>query len=192
MFRPLALLVPACVAIICASACSSPAPPTERVIVDSNMSPGSHSMTDCPIAQTQWVEIGAFQTTTTPIDPIDNNGDDNGNGTVSIVCAVKGNDANGYDIEVSATLSGDTGGSLSITGHVTPTGTQMGISGVFQRADYGNFREDDCVISFAPNSNEGVAPGRLWGSISCPNIVNQSQLRTCDGEANFRFENCDQ
>ena len=193
MIRPLAFILPACVAVFCAPGCSDPAPPARRVILTAQLAPGTHSSTECPIASTEWVDIGAFGNPAqgVPVRPV-NSGEDNGNGPVDITCSVKGNDATGYDVAASATLSGLSGGTVSITGHFTTTGDQASIIGVFQRSDYGQFRENDCTVTFTENQNMGVAPGRVWGSLHCPNAGRADQNRVCDGEAQFRFENCDQ
>ncbi len=192
MIRSLAFVLLASIAAFCAPGCSDPAPPARRVILEAAFSPGSHSSTVCPIASTDWVDIGAFgNPPIVPVRPV-TTGDDNGNGPVDITCSVKGNDAAGYDVAASATLSGLSGGTVSITGHFTTTGTQTGINGVFQRADYGQFRDNDCTVTFTENQNMGVAPGRVWGRLDCPNAARTDQGRSCDGNAQFRFENCDQ
>jgi hypothetical protein len=192
MLRHLAFVVPVCVAVLSATACSDPAPPSRRVILSATFGPGSHTSTECPITSTDWVDIGAFgNPPLVPVRPV-NSGDDNGNGPVDITCSVKGNDSAGYEVAVSATLSGVSGGTLSVTGHFTTTGDQTGVTGVFQRADYGQFRQNDCTVTFTENQNMGVAPGRVWGTLHCPNVARKDQGRVCDGEAQFRFENCDQ
>ena len=192
MIRSLAFVLPVSIAVFCAPGCSDPAPPARRVILEATFSPGAHTSVECPIASTDWVDIGAFgNPPLVPVRPV-NSGDDNGNGPVDITCSVKGNDAAGYDIAVSATLSGLSGGTVSITGHMSTTGEQTGLIGVFQRSDYGQFRQSDCTATFTENQNMGVAPGRVWGTLHCPNVKRSDQNRVCDGEAQFRFENCDQ
>jgi hypothetical protein len=192
MIRSLAFALVAGAAAFCAYGCSDATPPARRVILEATFGPGTHSNMECPIANDTWVDIGAFgNPPLVPVRPV-NSGDDNGNGPVDITCSVKGNDAAGYDIAVSATLSGLSGGTVSVTGHMTTTGEQTGITGVFQRSDYGLFRENDCTVTFTENQNMGIAPGRVWGTLHCPNAFRSDQNRTCDGEAQFRFENCDQ
>jgi hypothetical protein len=192
MIRRLAFVVPACLALVCASACSDPAPPARRVILTATFGPGNHTGTECPIAQTDWVDIGSFgNPPLVPVRPVQAGGD-NGNGPVDVICSVKGNDAAGYDVAASATLSGLSGGTVSITGHFTTTGDQPNINGVFQRQDYGQFREADCTVTFTQNPNMGIAPGRVWGYLTCPNAARADQGRVCDAEAEIRFENCDQ
>lgn len=192
MIRSLAFVLPVSIAVFCAPGCSDAAPPSRRVILEATFGPGNHTATECPISGTDWVDIGAFgNPPIIPVRPV-NSGEDNGNGPVDITCSVKGNDAAGYEVAASATLSGLSGGTVSVTGHFTTTGEQTGLVGVFQRSDYGQFRQNDCTVTFTDNPNMGVAPGRVWGKLLCVNAARSDQGRTCDGEAQFRFENCDQ
>jgi hypothetical protein len=178
--------------VVIASACSDPTPPAARAIIDSNMGPGAAGDMACMISSTQWVEIGGFgNPPAVPVRTVDNN-TDNGNGNVTIVCSVKGNDASGYVVSASATLAGSEGGTVSISGTFTPTGDQSNISATFQNATFGSFRESDCTASYAANPNMGVAAGRVWATIDCPNIQRPDQNRTCAANAQIRFENCDQ
>jgi hypothetical protein len=180
------------VAVVAASACSDPTPPPARVVLESDIGPGMAGDMACMISATNWVEIGSFgNPPTIPVRPVDNN-TDNGNGNVSVVCSVKGDDANGYDVSASATLQGAEGGTVSIAGHFATTGDQSNLNVSFQNAMYGAFRQADCTATYTDNKNMGVAPGRVWASLNCPAIVRPDQMRTCAATAQFRFENCDQ
>jgi hypothetical protein len=192
LFRSFASIGLCGLAVILASACSDPTPPPARAIIDANVGPGMNSSMACMISDTQWVEIGGFgNPPTVPVRPVDNN-TDNGNGNVSIVCSVKGNDAAGYDVSASATLQGTEGGTVAITGHFTTTGDQSMINATFESPTYGTFRQADCTASYTANQNMGVAAGRVWATLDCPTINRPDQMRTCAANAQIRFENCDQ
>jgi hypothetical protein len=38
----------------------------------------------------------------------------------------------------------------------------------------------------------GIGPGKIWGTIDCPNAAQSSNMQTCEGKAEFLFENCGQ
>src|SRR5579872_512820 len=67
------------------------------------------------------------------------------------------------------------------------------------------FVDNNCTFTQTYNNNplpQGGAPasGRIWGHIDCPNAVESGMfgvgidggvvLRTCEGSADFLFENC--
>ena len=39
---------------------------------------------------------------------------------------------------------------------------------------------------------QGVAAGRVWGQLDCPNANRQDTGASCQALAQFRFENCTQ
>lgn len=120
-------------------------------------------------------------------------------GAVTITCSVKAS-ASGYTIELNALLNSQQagqGGSLTLTGTVdSTTGAQSSISATFVGA--GNtYNEDDCSISYPTNPVGGpVQPGRIWGSVTCPNatetgkVTSTGQPIACQLSALFVFENC--
>jgi hypothetical protein len=78
---------------------------------------------------------------------------------------------------------------------------------VFESGSYGNYRDENCTITFTYQGNTvpdqpPLAAGRIWGHISCPNAENSGKTVqgedggtenvTCDGEADFLFEQCGQ
>ena len=86
----------------------------------------------------------------------------------------------------------------------TPTGTNVHAA-LDAPGSGGLFSEDDCTIVARYNggavpASPAVAPGRIWAHLSCPRMVNESGVvvpangastaATCDGEADFVFENC--
>jgi hypothetical protein len=123
-----------------------------------------------------------------------------GAGSVHIRCSVTA----GNDVNLEASLG--TTGTLQIVGHVDPTSGGQGLS-----ADIGyqgsHYAGSSCAVTFTyggepvPQHPE-IAPGRIWGHLSCPQMSDPNGIRqvvlmdmsqvpeTCDGEADFIFENC--
>jgi hypothetical protein len=127
-------------------------------------------------------------------------GESVGGQSVQVTCRVT-SVGSGFDISLDATFAGPYGGSLSILsggglGEVTPSGG-LTIAGTFQNGSVGRFGDSDCTITFTydgapvPDSPP-IAPGRIWGHISCPNASDETHGGRCDVEVDFLFENCDQ
>jgi hypothetical protein len=198
------LLIPSGFAVLLAIAssagCGSDPPPPPRAVIDSSLLAGANGSTQCPVDQQEFVTVGGYGdgTAANPASPI-NNGDSFGGNAVAVSCSVTAAGA-GFNVSASATLDGATGGSISIIGTFTPTGTQNNIRGVFQSSAFGQFSENDCTFTYDPGSfgNSfdqsfmGVAAGRVWGTLHCPTVTNTTEQRVCDGEAELRFENCAQ
>jgi hypothetical protein len=171
-----------------------------RVFVDSTMGPGTNPQSVCKLVTAPWLQIG------TPTQSVDD-GASQGNETVSVTCAVQATNA-GYDVQATTTLSGATGGSITLTGHFAGSGTESGLHAAFTRGDTGTFVENDCTAAYsdpsgASSDHGGIAPGRVWVFLHCPSAQKNSETvpnpdggvpitRTCDGEAELKFENCSQ
>ena len=185
-------------------ACTSPAPPVDT-FVDSFVLPyGKTSL--CPWgSQTEWMAVG---TPTGPKPTTAADGTTQGGGRVTANCTVHPS-GGGFDVQLSAGLSGS--GSVTIisntgAGDVTTTGGKN-TTGTFQATDKGHFSASDCTISYMYQggkvpANPPVAPGQIWGHLSCPDMTKTDVLvtgpdggtayATCDGEADFLFEYCGQ
>jgi hypothetical protein len=127
------------------------------------------------------------------------------NGTpVSVNCTVSGNDSSGFNLFLSAAFGTgeEAPGSLIVQGHVDgTTNQQTGISGSFldnislggitlaEAPSTGTTPDPGCTITY-PNPGMGIASGRIWAHIDCPNAINGNSGRDCDANADFRFENC--
>ena len=48
-----------------------------------------------------------------------------------------------------------------------------------------------CTVRYT-TSFQGVAPGRVWGEITCPKAENAGAQTSCAATAKFRLENCTQ
>jgi hypothetical protein len=201
-FASAAARVSAAAAVVAAVACSNSPPALPQVYVMANVNPGSHPSNVCPIlgSVSGWVTIG-----TTSASVAD--GDNQNGAAVGVNCTVKSNGDGTFNVTANAALAGPNGGSFFVSGPMFagPPGTTMlsGIVGKFQRGDTGGgqpFVDTNCTVTFS--GSQGVAAGRVWGNIECPNIVDMGQqvapittppmYLTCDGQAEFRFENCAQ
>jgi hypothetical protein len=161
----------------------------------------------CPFgARAAWIDIGAptgSMPTTAP------DGAHQGGERVSISCSVHAT-SGGFLVELNAALSGI--GSITVfsdptQGPVDPIAGGKTITATFESAQVGRYASTSCAITFTyeggrvPESPP-IAPGRIWGHLSCPNAQRADILimtpdggvtnATCDTEADFLFENCTQ
>ncbi|MBL8613263.1 MAG: hypothetical protein JNL38_38335 [Myxococcales bacterium] len=177
------------------TACSDPVSPPPRVIMESSVISGSHGK-ECQISSVQWLTIGGFGNPAagTPARPVED-GQAEGAGTVKATCKVVKSGSN-YDVIAEAQLTGAEGGTISIVGTFSEKAPAdqpvVNIRGVFQRGDFGKFEQKDCTVDYSISPIAGVAPGRVWAKMKCPNLFRQDQNQTCEGETTFRFENCQQ
>lgn len=122
-------------------------------------------------------------------------GDAQGQGTVSVACSVKGAGSGAFAVDATVALSGPLGGLFKVQGTFTPTDEQKGIFARFSSVATGNSYEQadrTCTVTYE-TGYQGVALGRVWGRISCPNAtLTGSADRSCVAAASFRFENCEQ
>lgn len=130
-------------------------------------------------------------------------------GTTSVACTVHPQ-GSGFDIQLS--VSNNDGSILiespSGMGAVTAS-TSSGVTATFSNASDGDgFSENNCTITYiymnGPVSvSPPIAAGRIWGHISCPHATISGGMTTmgadggssassCQGEADFLFENCNQ
>ncbi|HXX68176.1 MAG TPA: hypothetical protein VEK07_13385 [Polyangiaceae bacterium] len=195
-FRFLRLVTSALVVSSVAAACSSKAPATDAY-VSAQVIGGPNCLVEDQglfLIGSDTTDGGGISSNPTRVQTGTNQG-----GTVTITCSVKASGSN-YNIELSALLDSQqagAGGSLTITGTVDSTmGAQSDISATFVGG--GNtYEESDCSISYPANPPGGpVQPGRIWGSISCPNateagkVTSSGQAVSCQLSALFVFENC--
>jgi len=115
-------------------------------------------------------------------------------GTVSVSCSVTSAGADEFNVSGTVALSGATGGLFTINGKFKATGEQTGVSAIFSSRKTSNtYQQNDgaCVVRYT-TPFQGVAAGRVWGEISCPQAENAGAQTSCEGVAQFRFENCAQ
>jgi len=118
---------------------------------------------------------------------------------ITVQCDVAST-STGYN--VNAYLKYGEQASLTVQGAITASGSgqpgpQTGIKGQF--SDFIGLRaamtDNNCTVTFTPNTNQGIAATRIWGVIDCPNEAatpTQQAASQCDGHAEFLFENCGQ
>jgi hypothetical protein len=191
---------PALLASMAASACSGNNGPAAEAFVYAQVGPeNAGGASACGYSSDQLLmQIGS---PTAPLPSVKSDGTAQNGYRVHVTCKVDGN-GNGFDIQLSATLEGS--GSMTVSGHISSAGTSMGLNGSF--TTMGNsFRDNNCSFSYmynnAPLPGSGAATGgRIWGHVDCPNAVLAGQTgtsddggsvaRTCDGFADFLFQNC--
>ena len=144
-----------------------------------------------------WLQVGEFRGPTKDATTIIIDGENNAAGNpVSISCSVIPN-GDKFDVDATALIDAQTGGSVHIQGSFGTTGEQTGITANFQRADYGSFAAKNCSVSYFAEGEDttgtsfrGVAAGRVWGFLTCDDAENPQGPTACAATAQFRFENC--
>jgi hypothetical protein len=117
---------------------------------------------------------------------------------ISVSCAVTG----GFMVNLQASKQGS--GTMLILGNVDATSGGSGILAHLVSNGL-SYTESDCTIAYTylggPVPTTPVAAGRIWAHLKCPSMTNGQQrllgngmyvAETCDGEADFLFENCQQ
>jgi hypothetical protein len=199
---------------VVAVACSSAAPPPDAMV---QMTLGSGSnFGECPFSQTASINIGTA--TAHPVTVADGatqgGGPNSPKGTAHVSCTVTAS-GGGFDVAASATLEeGMSGGNLTFQGHVNgscPTSAPCPISvGSFTANSQTYTANNGCTIVYQMGGQDLVptftaaaaAGGRIWGHIDCPMATKGDQFvagpdggqvpATCEGAADFLFENCGQ
>jgi hypothetical protein len=187
-------------AIVVAAGCSSAAPtPQTYIAVTLNPTGGK-----CPVNNTTpLISIGSMGT----VPANDNPTRVADGGIVHVSCTVKGSSPN-FSVQVAAksdsSVSG-MGGTVEISGEgiMSTHGSNTGganITGTFAGDVYGTYAAQDCTLTYSYNGTAnigGIAPGRLWAHVSCPDATNgaitvdaNGDPATCDVEADVIFENC--
>jgi hypothetical protein len=191
----------ACIAV---GACSNNNPQAPDGFIAATITEGSVPGL-CPFASQQtWLDVGVD---TTGKPQTVQNGNQNAGATVDVTCTVSAV-GNGFDVILSISQGGLQGGSVTVAsasgqGAVTASGGT--VSGTFESESQGAYRDSACTITYTYMSmpvpdSPPIAAGRIWGHLSCPNAVIDGQFgvgadggpvaKTCDGEADFLFEQC--
>lgn len=186
-----------------AAGCADEPQATPRVTFESQVIPGNHTQADCPGRTGAWLEIGSFGNPALgrkdpanpeselidPVRPIDDGASDQ-QGTVSISCSVT-EKGDGFDVRATATLTGATGGAVTITGLFRPAGDQTDITMALTKRGE-TFSSSKCVARYDTQLGHAVAAGRVWATIDCNDAEFPSAQQICKSSAQFRFENCSQ
>ncbi len=194
------LAAPLALALAFASGCTSSPAVTARAAVESELgSGGTATAAMCQQGTGEsWIAIGAGTS-----DPISNGSSYQGD-PVSVSCKVHPTAGN-FLVTLSAELAG--AGAISvIDATISSDTTQVstGITGNFSKVVItGEFTENACTWDFGGQPSDlnqdetagnplGIAAGRIWGNLTCPMLVNMSENTTCFGQAELRFENCEE
>jgi hypothetical protein len=191
-----------------APACSTSSQPPEAFVA-AFLQAGANAALCHYATQTAWVDVGVatgMQPTTVA------DGHQQMGANVTVHCSVHPN-GSGFDVQLNASLRGQ--GSLTINspigaGAVTLANGGTNIPGTFENSNRsGNpYTSQTCTITFMYDGagipvSPPIAPGRIWGHISCPAAQETEetvqlpgdggmQFQTCDGEADFLFQYCDE
>lgn len=172
---------------------SSPGKPAAAVVWNVNSALPNTSAT----CGTESDSFTVGDTTMNPIVTVSDGSTANGGVPVTVQCSVT---AVSTGFEVNAYLKYGNSATLTIIGTIATSGsgqpgTQTGITGQF--GDFiglkASMTSSNCTVTFTGNPNMGVAATRIWGYIDCPNeaaVPAQSGVTSCDGNAQFLFENC--
>ncbi len=175
------------------TACSS-SPAVARAFVASQV--GSANGNAC-VVNGMALEIGSVPGVDAPVTRINNGGSDNG--PISVNCRVH---ESGGEFQIALNTAnnatvGAAGGSLEITGTVGIDGGTNINSAL--NTNGSTFEQPDCTVTpgefkvtnGAAPAPPAVAPGRIWGVLSCPSAtLVGSTGSVCDVEVDFIFENC--
>ncbi len=178
-----------------ASACSDPEPAIAKVfasaIVTSGNTVGVNDSSICQLQNERLFSVG------TEADPVSDGTSVAGAG-VGIECIVA---PSGDGFSVTATVRVQGKGSVFFQGELTKTGVQTGLHATFATDDIGVFDATGaktCTFTYTPLANTPdnppIAAGRIWGTLACEEITNNSQSpdRVCRGTSQIRLENCAQ
>ncbi|HTQ44735.1 MAG TPA: hypothetical protein VMI75_18365 [Polyangiaceae bacterium] len=172
-------------------------PPPDAFVL-ATLGPASHGT--CPPAATTTSTVFALGTATGGHPDTVQNGASAGGGVASVKCTVHPNGA-GFDVTLSAEVSGPLGGSLNIGPDTVPMsgGQGVGVS-VAGGAGAVGYSQTPCTLTYVYNGNPvpaspPIAAGRIWGHASCINAsstIPTGPTGFCDLEADFVFEQCEQ
>jgi hypothetical protein len=182
--------------------CSGPPPPTPQAFIFSQVGPNPNNPNACNLGVTQsWVSFGSDGMS------VQDGTSFNGAG-VSVTCSVVQNGSHNYTVDASAKVTAQ--GSIHIVQAKLSdddTMAQTPVQAIFQSAT-GNYKQTDCTfdindkgkftsgmfgVNEPMNPNMGIAPGRVWGNITCPTATDQSLGgKSCLATAEIKFEDCSQ
>jgi len=163
---------------------------TPQAIVDGIIESGTGN--DCPSAG-ELFDVGDFGdpsgTPPVPAKPI-KDGESFAEGIVNVTCSVvRSAAASEHQVNASVTLSGANGGHMEIAGTFASMGDQANIRMTASRGVDGTTYEDSSCTARYTTPFQGVAPGRVWAEITCPNATSNGQ-GSCELLVQLRLENC--
>ena len=106
-----------------------------------------------------------------------------------VTCSVHPTGTGSFDVNVEI-AQGETS-SITIAATLTDTpSAQGGVSASFSTGTSVEYTESDCTITLSSQGNPPIAPGRVWGTLSCPTVTDAKTYATCVATATFLFQNC--
>jgi hypothetical protein len=188
-------------------ACKNDAPSVAQAYVEAtlNGAQGSQYLGECEVqSSTTWLSIGAD-----PGAPKLPATVEDGSGSAHISCTVNQTGMDQYSLSLSAEVEGMMGGTLTITSDPgTPItsmgGTNLSMDSSISNQGFGHLKATGCTLDFSVGRASGgvnIAPGRVWGRVSCPVAMDISGLDkmgpdggptpvTCATFATFLFQAC--
>jgi hypothetical protein len=109
---------------------------------------------------------------------------------VTVTCQVASAGANTYDVNLVVNQGELNGITLGGTLNDTPGTSQGPFTVNFSSLSGGNYSEDDCTVTLSTMGTPPITAGRIWGSLSCPNMQDAEDDRACAATATFIFQNC--
>jgi hypothetical protein len=184
------LFLSAAIAALVSASCGSSGPSAANVYLTSTLGASDLGSTaSCNIGEVDapFLTIGSAAN---PISTGSNYTDDAGSGNVEVTCSVSAMGATMY--QVTAYIGfGNSGalGSVQLSGTLSDTtGAQGPFSGSFGSTTTG-YSEQDCTVTLTTTQDPPITSGRVWGTLSCPNITGGGY--TCAATATFVLQNCD-
>lgn len=185
--------------LVALAACSTE-PATPQAAVESRLevqTTGTPGFDACPLNDS-WIQIGSYRGPGKSETELIVDGADQGGVPVTVDCSVVDNGGT-FAVEVKGEVAGVQGGVIQISGNLSPSGVQENVSAVFRRGEYGQFSASNCTVSYYDTNEDesqpsfrGVASGRVWGFLKCPEVTNVERNTACRASVQFRFENCAQ
>jgi hypothetical protein len=194
---------------LAALGCTDDAIVLPRAIVDVDIGP-SATVGSCGFVTSDLVSIGCAGTASkcssnadgrylpvTHGSAIDSDGKPAESGIeVHVYCTIVST-ANAFDVKVSALRVDPRNPTrntekITIYGTIAPTRDPQPVTVTASNDGFAGFRNGSqgCTLSF-PEAQMGIASGRLWARVDCPNAVIPTQeSRQCTLGGIVRFENC--
>lgn len=203
MFRRHAFVVFASISALALSGvlagCAEDTVATPRVTLNTDIDPGSNGE-KCQDTTPRWLTIGSFGdpskgqnpdgSLVAPVAPVDDGATDPFIGGFAAVTCSVAPAQDGFNVAATASLSGTNGGSVRVVGFFKPGQDNTVEISVTKNST--TYVQRDCLATFAANTLQGVASGRVWATATCGKAEAADKQRVCQTVTQFRFENCGQ
>ena len=109
---------------------------------------------------------------------------------VTVSCQVSSAGANTYSVNLVVNQGELNGITLGGTLNDTPGTSQGPFTVNFSSLSGGNYSENDCTVILSTMGTPPITAGRIWGTLSCPNMKDPEDNYVCAATATFIFQNC--